>query len=323
MNARLKKVLERITRPALTYLAPGAVILGYHRVSDSRWDPLNLAISRKNFRSQLEVIADRYSPVSLDTLMTMKWQGKSLRGHVAITFDDGCEDFVRNAMPELVAHKIPATIFVTTGYAGELFWWDEVSQLLKNASSELNEIEVDFGAGDASEIFEDLTNRESAGRAVREICDQLLDLEPSRRSEVIGRIRRQTAGEARSNGAPCAMTRQQLQQVSDNAMVEVAAHTVTHPMLSRLGRGEQEKEIQDSKSVLEALGNRVTGFSYPNGSYTASTTEIVRESGFDYACTSRQSAVRQKTNNYQLPRIWVPNMGGESFGGWISSWSGT
>ena len=59
MRALAKKIVERFVRPVHSFLAPGGLVFGYHRISDSTWDPLNLAISRRNFREQLEIMADR------------------------------------------------------------------------------------------------------------------------------------------------------------------------------------------------------------------------------------------------------------------------
>jgi peptidoglycan/xylan/chitin deacetylase (PgdA/CDA1 family) len=93
-------------------------------------------------------------------------------------------------------------------------------------------------------------------------------------------------------------------------------------MLAEMTAVDQRHEIQESKAVLESLGYRVLGFSYPNGSYTSESLDIVKESGFAYACTSRQAIVRRGTDRYALPRIWVPDVGSGKFSRWISSWSG-
>jgi peptidoglycan/xylan/chitin deacetylase (PgdA/CDA1 family) len=104
--------------------------------------------------------------------------------------------------------------------------------------------------------------------------------------------------------------------------VEIGAHSVTHPLLPQLSEAEQISEIQNSKSELEALGRKVIGFAYPNGSFSQQTCDLIKKSGFSYACTSRQAAVRQGSDGYQLPRIWAPNIGGKNFDAWISAWSG-
>ena len=317
-----KKALARAFRPVQSFVAPGGLVLGYHRVSDATWDPLNLAISRINFRCHLDVISDKYNIVSLSALVAMKQRGMNLKGCVAITFDDGCEEFIRCAVPELVARNIPATIFITTGYSGERFWWDEVSNLMSQGNRDNDQMEIEFHATGGKRVFSNLTSDKSAGIAVREICDQLLRIEPSRRSEVIGQIRQQTAGDRTSVSAPRAMTQKQLQELSEISLVEIGAHSVTHPLLSKLSEAEQAREIQGSKSVLEALGNSVRGFSYPNGSYSPQTRDLVKKHGYDYACTSRQAAVRQTSDRYQLPRIWAPNVDGDEFRRWIAVWSG-
>jgi peptidoglycan/xylan/chitin deacetylase (PgdA/CDA1 family) len=46
------------------------------------------------------------------------------RRHVAITFDDAFESVADNAVPELVKHSFPATIFVPSGVMGRSPDWD-------------------------------------------------------------------------------------------------------------------------------------------------------------------------------------------------------
>ena len=250
--------MSRIIRAPLNRLLPGGIILGYHRISDTTWDPLNIAVSGKYFRSQLQVLSELYEPVSLKSLVEMKRKGMSLKGFVSITFDDGCEDFIRQAVPELTRRSIPATVFVTTGYSGKQFWWDEISCLMSKISADVDQIEVDLGPPDGRRIFRNLSLREPAANAVREICNQLLYLEPSARAEIIDRIRQQTAGDLALADVPRSMTRKQLQELSETQIVEIAAHTVTHPMLSQLDEAEQLDEIQRSKSDLETFGTAVT-----------------------------------------------------------------
>jgi peptidoglycan/xylan/chitin deacetylase (PgdA/CDA1 family) len=301
---------------------PGGIILGYHRISDTTWDPLNLAISREKFRDQLEVLSEQYNVVSLTSLLTMKRQGRRLKGCVSITFDDGCDDFIRYAVPELTSRDMPATVFVTTGNAGERFWWDEVGYLVNCLSRDADQIEIDLGVVGGKRVFKGLSSEESSANAVREICDQMLALEPVARSEVVDQIRQQISGDITPGSGAHAMTREQLQELSAIPIIEVAAHTVTHPRLSYLGDAEQLEEIQNSKLDLEALGITVTGFSYPNGDYSSQTCRFVKDCGFEYACRSWPAAVRRSSDRYQLPRVWVPNVGGQEFRRWMSVWSG-
>ena len=297
-------------------------MLGYHRVSDSDWDPLNLAVSQENFRSQLETIAARTRPVSLRSLVGMQARGESLRRCVAVTFDDGCDHFAANAVPDLMKKEIPATVFVTTGYSGQPFWWDEISHLLRPRGGAIDRLVIEFGATGGSSVFENLADEKSAGEAVRQICERLLFVDPALRSAVIAKIREDTGSTDLIAGTPRAMTREQLGELGANPAVEIGAHTVTHPMLARLDVADQRREVQDSKSELERFGNEVTGFSYPNGSWSSRTCDLVEEAGFGYACTSRQAVVRRNSDRYCLPRIWVPDIGGRRFRHWLSTWAG-
>jgi peptidoglycan/xylan/chitin deacetylase (PgdA/CDA1 family) len=325
MRMPAKKFLERISRPVRSFLAPGGLVLGYHRISDSNWDPLNLAISRDNFREQLAVIADKCAIVSVRSMVESQRNNEMLKGHAAITFDDGCEDFIANAVPVLVNSDVPATIFVTTGYAGQRFWWDEVSNLLRPRDRMVNRLVIDFSGTVGRREFSNLTDHDTAANTVRLICDELLFLDADMRAPIIEQVREQIGLDSEPSGIPSALSAEQLAALRANPVLEVGAHSITHPVLTKLDENAQRREIQGSKALLDALDRKrpVTGFSYPNGAFSSQICELVRKSGFVYACTSRQGVVRHSTDSYRLPRIWPRNIGGAEFRRWFSTWSGS
>ncbi len=317
-----KKTLARAFRPVQSCLAPGGLVLGYHRVSDSGWDPLDLAISRDNFRNQLEYIAERYTPVSLNFILERQRRGQALKSCIALTFADGYDAFVANALPEFVRLEIPVTVFVTTGYEGKPFWWDQVCHALRVGNRSADRLVIDFGPASGRLVLENLRDEKIARDAARRICDKLPFVSPAMRSDIIAQICKASGDELTAGRIPRALTHRQLADIAAYPFAEIGAHSVTHPMLAKMDAADQLHEIRGSKAVLEALGYPVLGFSYPNGSYTSESVDIVKASGFAYACTSRQAIVRRGSDRYAMPRIWVPDIGQRSFRFWLSTWSG-
>ena len=84
------------------------VVLYYHSVPTSQ---------RQHFSSQMDTLLRHAKPVSL--LNDIHVPPDTL--HVAVTFDDALHNLVDNALPELTARKIPATIFVIFGALGKTF----------------------------------------------------------------------------------------------------------------------------------------------------------------------------------------------------------
>ena len=87
------------------------VVLYYHSVPD---------LNQSAFARQMDVVARLSVPISLERIPHLM-AGKR---YSAITFDDGFEDNIRNAVPELQKRGIPATVFLTTAYLGQFAkWW--------------------------------------------------------------------------------------------------------------------------------------------------------------------------------------------------------
>jgi peptidoglycan/xylan/chitin deacetylase (PgdA/CDA1 family) len=94
----------------------GLVVLVYHRVGART--PVSVDLPRPLFAEQLAALAADWAPVTLDhaaDLLTAP-TGPAVPPPVCLTFDDGTADFVEEAVPELVAHGIPATLFVATDH---------------------------------------------------------------------------------------------------------------------------------------------------------------------------------------------------------------
>jgi peptidoglycan/xylan/chitin deacetylase (PgdA/CDA1 family) len=111
-----------------------------------------------------------------------------------------------------------------------------------------------------------------------------------------------------------ALTVDELVRLARNKLLDIGAHTQTHPVLTALPLEEQRDEICMSRKQLEEiLDGDVLGFSYPNGILTSETREIVRESGFRFACSSQMNLVRPDHDIYELPRFWPKDMDGDDF----------
>ncbi|HEX5719024.1 MAG TPA: polysaccharide deacetylase family protein [Thermoanaerobaculia bacterium] len=107
----------------LRRLWPRAVVLVYHRVSETQDDPYGQAVRPETFARHLEILAREHPIVPLRDLIGRRYED----GAVAITFDDGYVDNLSEAMP--IAAKVPITVFVTVDPVldGGRFWWDEIA----------------------------------------------------------------------------------------------------------------------------------------------------------------------------------------------------
>jgi peptidoglycan/xylan/chitin deacetylase (PgdA/CDA1 family) len=314
----------------------------YHRVAELDSDPQLLAVTPDHFAEHLQVLRAQSRLYPLTDLAAALKAGRLPRRAVAITLDDGYADNLFNAEPVLNSHEIHATVFVAAGHvgSGREFWWDELDRLLLEPGTLPKHLEItvrghlhrwllDGAATYDREAYErhrdwhierphDPTTRHAMYRAIYSLAHAL---SPCERDAVLDDLRRQAGVSANGRPSHRALTESELVKLSRSSVIDIGAHTMTHPVLAAQSAAVQHWEIQHSKSRLEEmLGMVVTTFAYPHGSGTQETVNIVRETGFEYACSTSPDVVTRDADLLMLPRLGVRDWDRERFSRFLSYW---
>lgn len=136
LSGDARRVVSRSARAGLAaaartvdVVAPpprGVVVLSYHQVGAPRAGAVNLDPGA--FADQMAVLAARRAAgpvIDLDHAVAGLGFAPPL-DPVVITFDDGTADFVDHALPVLVRHQLPVTLYLATSFVeqGRSFWDD-------------------------------------------------------------------------------------------------------------------------------------------------------------------------------------------------------
>lgn len=319
-------------------LRPGASILRYHRIADLGSDPHPVCVSPAHFAEQLEVLKKNSHVLSLQRFNQALRNGRIPPGAVVITVDDGYADNLYQGKPLLERFDLPATVFITTGHLGvpREFWWDKLEQIFLQPGTLPDRLSLTVGATrhewqlrDACNYGEDDVHRHRAWnlslgndpsprhRLYRDLHRLLKPMAAVEQERILHDLcawagRKATARESHRFLAP-----EEINRLAYGGLIEVGAHTVTHPILSPLSEAPQRDEILSSKTQLEdILGSPVTSFAYPYGSrrdYSKETVAIVRDAGFECACTTTADVIFNHDDPFELPRIYVGNWPADEF----------
>ena len=91
----------------------------------------------------------------------------------------------------------------------------------------------------------------------------------------------------------------------------IGSHTMTHKDLTKLSDRDLEREVFDSKKLLEdRLGMEVDTFCYPYGYFDRRVVEVVKKAGYKYAFTVEEKKF-SLSDPYRIGRINV--MGNKLF----------
>jgi peptidoglycan/xylan/chitin deacetylase (PgdA/CDA1 family) len=324
----IASVFDRV-RHMLRPRRPRPVILMYHRVAVPRVDPWELAVHPERFADQLAVLRSSRRPFALSEFVDRARRGSLPGDAVAVTFDDGYADTLRQARPRLAAAGIPATLFLATAFVGQRFeyWWDELARGILERDAGLD---AAVPIGDApcrlSLATVDHAVRESTAwraseppRTTREalyyrLWGRLRALRALERDVAMSRLRDVLRLPApQPDDLP--MTATEVAELAADPLFEIGGHTATHPALPTLSPAEQRRDILDGKRACERLtGRPATGFAYPHGANDADARAAVAACGFAWACTTHARPVAAAEPDwYALPRIAVLDWDAASF----------
>lgn len=313
-------------------LVPGGLILSYHRIADAEPDPWGVAVSPQHFEEHLYVIRRLSQPVRLSRLTDRLKEGKSLKGAVAITFDDGYADNYSNAYPLLEKYDIPATVFVVSGAvdAKRAFWWEELSALLLRPGCLPAVLELPIrGKTHRIELAHAAVYSETDRR--RDMTLRIWHAEPGTRlhlcrrlwilfqqltaleqAELLERLREWASLSGSVPIRPLTMSAQQIRHLASEGLIDIGGHTVTHARLPCHDEDYQRGEIETDKATLEELTEMpVTSFAYPHGDHCPTTLRLVQDAGYERACSVAWGRVRGKDNPFLLPRYEVSDCNGD------------
>jgi peptidoglycan/xylan/chitin deacetylase (PgdA/CDA1 family) len=199
-----------------------------------------------------------------------------------LTFDDGYLDNYDCAYPILRNHGLTATFFVCTGLLdnGCLSWWDEIAWMVRTSQKQSLVLHPWFSTP--------IPLGYDREHAVHDIIATYRSLEGDRPTAFLDAV-----GEATGTGrAPMSLARDlwmswdQVREMRSGGMT-IGAHTVNHPILSRLSAEQQLAEVAGSRDrIATELGETPRLFAYPVGkkqTFNADTRAALKASGFSYA----------------------------------------
>src|SRR5262249_25399518 len=226
------------------------LILMYHGVStDGRPHWLGRAhnhVPMDLFVAQLPALPAVRRVIGLSELVERLRRGDDVAGTAALTFDDGYRNNVTRAAPVLVDHRLPATFFLATGYVGtdRTLWTDRLDRAVlslvrRRASVEVLGQRIDLrNAAQAAEGFQ-AAKRALKSRPLPEAEARVQELESL----------------AAERGLPPAgpdelfMSWDEARSLASSGF-ELGAHSVNHPILSRLPFEEARAEILESQTRI-------------------------------------------------------------------------
>jgi len=328
--------VRRIIRRMRNCFTDRGVILMYHRVAELDCDPWGLAVSPSHFAEHLQILT-RLSAISLPDLVQALGTGVAPHRPIVVTFDDGYADNVETAQPLLEQYAVPATVFLATGAIGgeREFWWDELQRVLLEPHDLPRQLDLRSyrrELGNDATNFDSTDLRHRSWRAweeppttrhamYRELWHRLYPLPHAEKCSVLDALLAWAGLRHVVRQTHRLVSVKEMMELGGSSLIEVGAHTVTHPALSLLGAAAQADEIQQSKHFLEErLDRHISCFSYPHGDHQPGTVSAVRAAGFTSACSTAAGTVSAQSDCLTLPRFQVLNWSGEEFRVHLEAW---
>ena len=276
---------------------PKCTIVTYHYVRNMHETtyPDIKGLLIKKFIGQLNHILRNYEVIRLEDYVEFLNGNKIIPNNSCIlTFDDGLKDHYLNVFPILKNKKISASFFPITqpltefivpsvhkthfllAKIGSTALADEFNQALKSKFPEL--VERFF--------VDDKTKNERTYKWDDPLTSNLkyniatMPLKP--RIEILNQIFTKYFENEKEFCKEIYMSFEEMKEMMEEGM-DFGGHAHTHPMLSRLTKEEQFREIRSSGEIMEKkLKQKINMFSYPYGDFNEVTIDLLKRE--EYIC---------------------------------------
>lgn len=241
---------------------------------------------------------------------------------LAITFDDGQLDNYEHARDVLARRGAHATFYLPTDAMdrGEPLWHDTLGFTCFEGYQRGGALLAEL-----SKLFR--VDPKTAPDAIEWATWVSLDVKHLSPEDRDARIRRavEIFGQDPVPAWSKLMTWAQAKDLAKDGH-ELGSHSLSHPLLPQLDAAAQEREIRDSKRVIEErLGVPVTSFCYPNGDHSSDIVAITRRAGYENAVTAEHGSNPRGVDPMRLKRfdmIWRKTLhaNGKSSASQIAWW---
>lgn len=318
----LKAIAKRAAVQAIARTAPltwrwrkpgSLVVLMYHRVlpKDSpvrKSEQPGMYVSPETLDLHLTELKRYFELVHLDEWLRRAKQGASLpKLACAITFDDGWRDNYEYALPVLVKHEAPATVFLVSSFIGTSyrFWPNRLMSLLQHSFAEPDSVAF---PGALRRIVEPVLLRaRGRGALTADDTDQVVQAAKGFDEGVIRELVDMAEKECSeiSNTADI-VNREQIARMAATGLVRYGSHTVTHFRLGgAISPQDLEREIVDSRRHLQEFSSQtIELFCYPNGETSPAAIDLVRQH-YSGAVTTSRGWHHASSNPYLIRRVGV------------------
>ena len=300
------------------------LILGYHGVSaadEHLWDG-ELYIPPALLRERFAWLRDEgYRVLPLAEAVPRLYDGTLPPRAVALTFDDGAEDFYTVARPLLEEFGFPATVYLTTYYCQlqrpvfntvlRYIFWKQQDRLLDATG---------LTAAGGQLALRQFADREAAFTAILQHCTAR-DLSGAQKDEVVAQVASRLDfdyDDLIRRRLLLLMSPDQVAQLPKE-LIDVQLHTHRHRVPVNVEAFR--REIVDNREAIATMtGNRdATHFCYPSGVTHSSFSPWLTDLGVRSATTCFPGIASPASDPLLLPRlIDTVNTSSLEFDSWLT-----
>jgi len=287
----------------------GLLILTYHRVTElpDYNDPLK--VSKNIFEKQIQYLKSNYNIISGQQLFDAINEKRKLPDNSClITFDDGWKDNYTNAYPILKKYKVPAMIFICTGFVGteKIFWHEQLQEILKaipenTTSKKIFDLLKEWPSVISKHIFNvietSIANRQTK---INELISLLKIYEPNKINNLNNILAEHF--DIKDKYMPLMLSWDDVIDMS-KSNITFGSHTQNHLILTQITKSQIVKELKESKEIIEKkIGQKVYFLSYPNGNYDERIIKIADQHGYMAGFTCNAGVNVSLDDNLELKR---------------------